>query len=83
MGTLNLLSLSKDAGVKKFIYPSTAAVSGHICRGIRISEDHELRPLSPYGMSKESAKKILGLSLKADSITRIAPVIARAQFCLS
>jgi len=56
MGTLNLLSLSRDAGVKRFIYASTAAVYGEVCRGIRISEDHELRPLSPYGISKLAAE---------------------------
>lgn len=45
MSTLVLVSLAKAAGIKKFIFPSSAAVYAN--------------PLSPYGASKLSAEHIL------------------------
>lgn len=50
-GTLNLLELAVKHGVKKFVHASTGSVYGepHI---FPTTEDHPLRPVSYYGVSK-------------------------------
>ncbi len=50
-GTLNLLELAVKLGVKKFVHASTGSVYGepHI---FPTTEDHPLRPVSYYGVSK-------------------------------
>lgn len=50
-GTLNVLKVASDSGVKRLVFASSAAVYGD-ARSKKISEDHELNPLSPYGLSK-------------------------------
>ncbi len=49
--TRNLLECCQNAGVKHFIFSSTAAVYG-IPNGDTCSEDAALDPINPYGMSK-------------------------------
>lgn len=49
--TLNLLECCQDAGVKHFIFSSTAAVYG-VPKGNFCSEDDPLEPINPYGSSK-------------------------------
>ncbi|WP_027178631.1 UDP-glucose 4-epimerase GalE [Maridesulfovibrio bastinii] len=51
IGTLNLLNAMCEAGVKSFIFSSTAAVYGNPCSDF-IDESHPLAPLNPYGRSK-------------------------------
>jgi UDP-glucose 4-epimerase len=53
-GTLKLLRASVDAGVKRVILASTAAVYGIPTKGI--SEDVRLNPTSPYAVSKVAAE---------------------------
>lgn len=50
-GTLNLLELSVKHGVQKFVHASTGSVYGepHV---FPTTEDHPLRPVSYYGVSK-------------------------------
>jgi UDP-glucose 4-epimerase len=55
-GTLNLLEESVRKGVKRFVYSSSAAVYGDE-NPLPLKEDHPLRPLSPYGVSKASAER--------------------------
>ena len=50
-GTLNVLKEASDSGVKRLVFASSAAVYGDTLSK-KISEDHELNPLSPYGLSK-------------------------------
>jgi len=50
-GTRNLVRAANKAGVKRFIYASSAAVYGNPIK-LPISEDHPMNPLSPYGLSK-------------------------------
>ena len=50
-GTLNLLVAARDAGVKNFVYASSAAVYGDDTT-MPQREDRIGRPLSPYGASK-------------------------------
>lgn len=58
VGTLNLLNAMKSAGVKSFIFSSTAAVYGNPQQDF-INEDHPLNPLNPYGRSKLFIEDIL------------------------
>lgn len=50
-GTLRMLQASKEAGVKHFIYISSAAVYGDP-EYLPIDEEHPLNPKSPYGTTK-------------------------------
>jgi UDP-N-acetylglucosamine 4-epimerase len=50
-GTLNLLLAARDAGVKNFVYASSAAVYGDDAT-MPQREDRIGRPMSPYGASK-------------------------------
>ncbi len=52
MGTLNLLNLCRDFGVRKFIFASTGgAIYGEPAH-LPADESHPTQPLSPYGISK-------------------------------
>jgi len=55
-GTFNLLELSRDFGVKKFVHASTGSVYGE---GVILpqKEDHPLVPTSYYGVSKLAGEK--------------------------
>lgn len=55
IGTLNMLEASVSAGVKKFIYVSSAAVYGDP-QYIPIDENHPKTPKSFYGVSKLAAE---------------------------
>jgi len=50
-GTLNLLELSLEFGVKRFIHASTGSVYGQPMQ-FPVTEDHPTRPISPYGAAK-------------------------------
>ncbi len=56
--SLNLLGAMLDAGVKAFIFSSTAAVYG-VPETIPIPEDHPLRPVNPYGQTKAVVESVL------------------------
>ena len=71
LGTFNVLEASLNSDIKKFVYASSAAVYGEPVY-TPIDENHPLRPLSPYGVSKlagENAgvafKKMYGLPFTA------------------
>jgi UDP-glucose 4-epimerase len=49
--TRNLLQCCRDAGVKQFVFSSTAAVYGLPASGVA-SEDSPTAPINPYGSSK-------------------------------
>lgn len=68
IGTLNLLSQAVDAGVTRFIYPSSAAVYGAVGPGDRISEEYQLNPLAPYGVSKLAAEMYVSRICMANGI---------------
>lgn len=57
-GTLTLLKLSSDLGVKRFVYASSAAVYGGAGSGKK-SEDMTPNPMSPYGVSKLAAENYM------------------------
>lgn len=51
LGSINLLAAGAEAGVRKIIYASSAAVYGNP-RSLPINEHHPVAPLSFYGVSK-------------------------------
>lgn len=57
-GTLNILEACRREGVKKVIFPSSAAVYGDT-EIVPTPEDAPLEPLSPYGISKLTVEKYL------------------------
>ncbi len=57
--TLKLLRACVGAGVKQFIFSSTAAVYGTPER-VPISEQSPVRPITPYGASMSMSERILG-----------------------
>lgn len=64
--TRNLLECCQKAGVKHFIFSSTAATYG-IPEGSLCSEDTPTSPINPYGMSKLMSETMLrDLSLACD-----------------
>jgi UDP-glucose 4-epimerase len=59
-GTFNLLELSRDFGVKKFVHASTGSVYG-IAQEFPTNELHQLNPASYYGVSKLAGEKYVRL----------------------
>ena len=56
--SLNLLGAAIDAGVRAFIFSSTAAVYG-VPETVPILEEHPLRPFNPYGQTKAVVEAML------------------------
>lgn len=52
-GTINILECCKSFGVKKIIYPSSAAVYGNPIY-LPVDEKHSVSPISFYGISKHT-----------------------------
>lgn len=57
-GTVNLLSAMKEAGVRSFVFSSSAALYGNPTE-IPIDEEHAVAPINPYGRSKAMIEQIL------------------------
>jgi len=55
-GTLSILTASREAEVKRFVYASTCAVYGE-AKKLPITEDTPPNPLSPYARSKLDAEE--------------------------
>ncbi|MCL5289855.1 MAG: SDR family oxidoreductase [Bacillota bacterium] len=58
IGTLNLLEACRKYGVEKVVFASSAAVYGNP-QYLPVDEEHPLRPLSGYGISKHAAERYL------------------------
>ncbi|WP_139906073.1 SDR family oxidoreductase [Clostridium thermarum] len=58
MGTINLLEACRSCGVKKVIYPASAAIFGNP-QYLPIDEDHPLNMISGYGISKHTVEHYL------------------------
>jgi len=66
VNAVNLLHTMMDLGIRKFIFPSTAALYGHPMN-IPITEADPIRPINPYGWSKAFVEQVLqDLSLAND-----------------
>ncbi|RCK71722.1 MAG: UDP-glucose 4-epimerase [Ignavibacteriae bacterium] len=59
LGVLNLLESCKNYGVKKFIFASTGGAIYGEQDYFPADEEHPLRPLSPYGITKLATEKYL------------------------
>ncbi len=57
-GTLALLDAARRAGVRRFVFSSTAAVYG-APQDVPIREDHPTRPMNPYGETKLAVERAL------------------------
>jgi len=57
VGSLNLLSLCEEAGVKRFVFASSAAVYSEPDKTPIVSEDSPTDPASPYGLQKLTVEK--------------------------
>lgn len=68
--TLNILNLSKEAGVKKFILSSTSAVYGDT-NEFPTSENAGIDPLSPYGLHKLVGEQYCALFSKLYDIKTV------------
>jgi len=66
-----LIQCAVEAGVKYFIFSSTAAVYG-IPKSIPVSEDATLAPISPYGSSKMMTEIILRDAARAHDLRYVA-----------
>lgn len=58
LGTINLLEASRQSGVRKIIFASSAAVYGNPAY-LPIDEKHPIQPLSGYGIGKYTAEQYL------------------------
>ena len=70
-GTLNLLDAMRTAGVDKLVFSSTAAVFGNP-QTERLSEDHPLAPINPYGWSKRMIEQVLADMARAWGLNSVA-----------
>jgi len=57
-GTANILQVAKDAGVRRFVYLSSAEVYGQPLEN-PVSESHRLLARSPYGAAKIGAERFV------------------------
>lgn len=55
-GTLNLLELAKDFGVKQFVFGSSSSVYGINCKIPFSEEDKIAQPISPYAATKAAGE---------------------------
>lgn len=59
LGSLNLLNAAMDAGVKTFIYCSSAAALGSFYENEPVDESYPLRPNNTYSASKAAVEMVL------------------------
>jgi len=57
-GTVNLLTLARDFGVRKFIFISSSSVYGATASAPFVEEHVEMRPVSPYAATKLAGELI-------------------------
>ena len=67
IGTINILEASRIFGIKKIIYPASAAIFGEP-EYLPIDENHPLNMISPYGVSKHTVEHYLGVYKKLYNI---------------
>lgn len=59
LGSINLLEATKNSGVKKFIFSSSAGTVYGEQNVFPCDETHQNKPISPYGVSKLSTEKYI------------------------
>lgn len=68
LGGLNVIQCSLKAGVKKLVYISTGGAVYGDPAYIPVDENHPVRPLSPYGVSKHALEHYLYLHSVNDGL---------------
>lgn len=68
--TLKLIRVCADAGVKRFIFSSTAAVYGTPER-VPISEQAPIKAITPYGASMAMSERILADAARAHNLSYV------------
>ena len=58
-GSINIIHLSQKYGVKKIIYASTGGALYGEPEYLPVDEDHPVKPLAPYGISKHTVEHYL------------------------
>jgi UDP-glucose 4-epimerase len=58
MGTINIIEAARISGVKKIIYPASAAIFGEP-EYLPVDEKHPLNMISPYGITKHTVEHYL------------------------
>lgn len=58
LGVFNLLEVMRQAGVKQFVFSSTAAIFGEP-KTPALAEDHSKNPINPYGQTKLAVERML------------------------
>lgn len=66
-----LMEVAVEMGIEKFIFSSTAAVYGNPIE-VPVSEDAELKPMSPYGSSKLMTEIMLADAARAHNFRFVA-----------
>lgn len=57
-GSLQVLSAMRECGINQFIFSSSCAVYG-VPETLPLTEDHPLKPISPYGFTKRVVEEML------------------------
>ena len=70
-GTLNMLELSRRAGIKQFIYASSSSVYG-MPVSLPMREDMPCKPKSPYGLQKFAAEEYCRLYWEIHKFSTVA-----------
>jgi UDP-glucose-4-epimerase GalE len=70
-GTMNVLEAMAGAGVRRFIFSSTAATFGEP-RAVPIDEDHPQQPINPYGETKLAVERALPFVERATGIRSVS-----------
>ena len=70
-GTLNLLKISKEKGIKKFVFASTAAVYGDP-EDYPVTEKSKVSPVNVYGQTKLEIDKYLAKNAASLEISTIS-----------
>lgn len=73
-GTARLAEAARAAGVRRFLYVSSIAVSGPSARGEPMDEAGPARPITPYGRSKRAGEEAVLASGVSYTIVR-PPVV--------
>jgi len=71
LGLVNIMEACRKTGVKRVVFPSSAAVYGDAA-SIPITEDAELKPESFYGLTKCTSEKYLALYRQICQIDYVA-----------
>lgn len=68
IGTLNVCEAMREAGVRRVVYASSAAVYGNNGEGVAVSEDTPKAPLTPYAVDKLASEQYLDFYRRAHGL---------------